>query len=71
MIVHRTGQGEMLDLICFRYYGAQPRATELVLDINRGLAGHGPVLPAGLLVLLPRIDAAVPPSTATTIKLWD
>lgn len=69
MIVHRTGQGEMLDLICYRYYGPAPGVVELVLDVNRGLADRGPILPAGMLILLPRVFAAQ--AGAATIKLWD
>lgn len=71
MIVHRTGHGEVLDLICFRHYGNTPRATELVLDVNRDLAGKGPILPPGTLILLPRIAGAARDDARTTIKLWD
>jgi len=70
MIVHRCGQGEMLDLIAFRYYGTTPGAVELVLDVNRHLAALPAVLPIGTMIVLPRIDQAAAPTPAT-IKLWD
>jgi phage tail protein X len=66
---HRTGQGEMLDLICLRHYGPREGVVERVLDVNPGLADKGAVLPLGTLVQLP--DLPVTLTTAATIKLWD
>lgn len=64
---YRTKTGDVLDLICHRHYGDRPHSVEAVYDANPGLAAHGPVLPAGLVITLP--DAA--PAPPATIRLWD
>lgn len=68
MTQYRTKDGDMIDAICRKYYGAQSGAVELVYEANRDLAKHGPSLPSGLVIELPEIPAAV---TAVTVKLWD
>jgi len=58
-----------VDLIAWRYYGRQDgQVVEQVLDANRGLADHGPVLPPGLSVLLPDIPE---PEQVQGVRLWD
>ncbi|WP_428527190.1 tail protein X [Roseibium sp.] len=47
-----TIQGDMCDLIAFREYGTEA-ASGAIWDANPGLADHGPVLPAGLEIVLP------------------
>lgn len=64
---YRTKDGDMIDLICKRYYGDAPYRVEAVLDVNRGLAGHGPVLPAGIVIDLPEPQPVETPA----IRLWD
>lgn len=64
----RSVQGDTVDLICWRVYGATAGITERVLDTNPGLADHGPVLPIGTRVTLP---AQAPAAPAKTLKLWD
>lgn len=71
MAVYQTRQGDMVDAIVVRYYGANAqtqRVVEKVLEANHGLAAHGPVLPAGLVITLPDID---PEPAAQPVKLWD
>jgi phage tail protein X len=62
-----TRQGDVVDLICWRYYGQTTGTTELVLDANPGLADRGPVLPAGIEILLPD---APRPETVPVIRIW-
>lgn len=67
--VYTTVDGDTVDLIAWRYYGAlDGRQAEQVLAANPGLAGQGPVLPAGVAVMLPDLS-----STATTqgTRLWN
>lgn len=64
---YRTKQGDVLDLICHNYYAGQPYQVEAVYDHNPGLAAHGPILPAGLVIDLPEPQAA----PVTMIRLWD
>lgn len=66
-MIYRTKDGDVLDLICRTYYGDQPHSVEAVYEANRGLAAHGPILPAGLLIDLP--DAQ--PVARAAIRLWD
>ena len=65
----RTQQGESVDALCWRHYGRTAGVAEAVLDANPGLASHGPVLPAGLLVTLPDIQTTAP--ERQTVSLWD
>ena len=69
-----TKDGDMVDLICYRHYrhyGRTATVTEAVLVANFGLAARGPVLPAGVEIILP--DFGTPeqrPVEKETIRLW-
>ncbi len=67
MISYQTSDGDMLDDLCWRYYGRQSGAVELVLGANPGLADRGPVYPAGIITLP---DLAAPTATGP-VRLWD
>lgn len=65
--------GDTLEQLVYRALGRQDdEALTAVLDVNSGLADHGLVLPAGLVVNLP--DMAEEPAV-TQLKrlqeLWD
>jgi phage tail protein X len=45
--------------------------VEQVLELNPGLAGTGPRLPAGTLVTLPAVTASAAVQTRETVSLWD
>lgn len=69
MTTYTTKDGDTVDGIAWRYYGADvAKATEQLLEANPGLADRGPLLPAGVIVTLPTLT-----TTATTqgVKLWD
>lgn len=69
---HITRDGEMLDLICARYYrGRQAGAVEIVLEANRRirLGDYPPLLPRGLAIELPDIPEQI--RRAPLVKLWD
>jgi len=68
--VVRARQGDTVDAICWRELGATRGVTEQVLELNRGLAQLGPILPEGTLVKLPA-RAAVAPAVLPLINLWD
>lgn len=60
---YQTRTGDVLDDVVNRFYGRQDNGlVETVLEANRGLADYGPVLPAGLTIMLP--DAPTPEPTA-------
>lgn len=63
-----TKAGDIVDQLTLAAYGRTAATTEAVLDANPQLAGLGPVLPRGVLVLLPDL---VLPQTAAEVKLWD
>lgn len=65
----RSMQGDTVDLICWRYFGRTAGVVEQVLDLNRGLAGLGPVLPIGTLITLPQQPAQA--GTKRIVQLWD
>ncbi|ECT9434715.1 tail protein X [Salmonella enterica] len=61
-------QGDTVDAICWRYFGATRGVTEEVYRINPGLAEAGPVLNQGQSVILPDV---VPAQEKKLIQLWD
>ncbi|MHA6159507.1 tail protein X [Pseudomonas sichuanensis] len=65
----RTQQNDTVDALCWRHYGRTAGVVEQVLDANPGLADHGAVLPAGLLVTLPDLQATAP--DRQMVQLWD
>ncbi|ULL06040.1 tail protein X [Pseudomonas putida] len=65
----RTQQNDTVDALCWRHYGRTAGVVEAVLEANPGLATHGTVLPAGLLVNLPELQAAAP--DRQVVSLWD
>lgn len=68
-MIYVTRQNDVLDDVVSRFYGdTERRIVEIVLDANRGLADHGPVLPAGVSIELPERE---PTSTETLTRLWD
>lgn len=59
---YQTKTNDLLDDVVNRYYGRQDGGlVEAVLEANRGLADYGPVLPAGLSIIMP--DAPTPEPT--------
>ncbi|TGG92537.1 phage tail protein [Natronospirillum operosum] len=52
---YRAADGETVDQICRQYYGYSNGSVEAVYEANRGLADHGPFLPAGLVITLPEL----------------
>ncbi|SFJ63024.1 tail protein X [Aerobium aerolatum] len=65
---YRTHHGEMIDAICRRAYGDESGYVEAVLDANPGLAAAGPLLPANMLIVLPRVPKAS--EVIKTVALW-
>ncbi|MDD2059051.1 tail protein X [Pseudomonas sp. GD03860] len=65
----RTRQNETVDAVCWRHYGRTAGVVEAVLEANPGLAGHGPVLPIGLLINMPEQQTAAP--DRQMVQLWD
>lgn len=68
MTNYLTAQGDTLDWICWKFYGQQSGAVELVLDANPGLGDQGPVYPAGLGLVLPELPQ--PASEVQPLRLW-
>lgn len=62
-----TREGDVLDEICRRVYGEQkPGQVEAVLAANPGLADRGVLLPSGVLIILPALEA----QGEVTVRLW-
>lgn len=66
MSVRLTLEGDMVDRIAHDHYGRQDM-LERVLGANPGLAAMGPVLPAGIEIVLPE---APPRPAPAPIRLW-
>lgn len=67
---YTTKQGDMLDAIAWRHYGYHEGTVEAILAANYGLAGEPPVLPLGLVIVLPDLPAAADVKPQP-IRLWD
>lgn len=68
---YTTKDGDVIDEIVFRYFGATAGIVEQVLELNRpiSLADHGPVLPSGLVIMFPQIEAK--PEQPKLTRLWE
>ncbi|WP_019221584.1 tail protein X [Bartonella senegalensis] len=64
-----TKEGDMVDAICWKYYAKrqQALAVERVYAANFGLADYGPILKAGITILLPTLPY---PKATPVIRLW-
>ena len=67
IVGYLTRDGDLLDEICKRELGSEVHVPAM-LEANAGLAGRGPVYPAGLVIQLP--EAVVAPVIAGQIRLW-
>lgn len=67
--IYNTREGDTVDFIAWKFYGSTAnQVVESVLAANRGLADHGPVLPAGLAITLPEVTE---PAKSQGVRLWD
>lgn len=64
-----TKEGDMIDAICWKYYakGQQALAVEHVYAANLGLADYGPILKAGITIVLPTLPY---PKATPVIRIW-
>lgn len=62
-------QGDTIDAICWRHFRRTRGLVEAVLELNPGIADHGPILPHGLAVELPEPPNDQP--NAPQVNLWD
>ena len=69
MIVYTTKDGDVVDDICFKYYGNFLDAVELVYESNKHLAYFPPILPSGIDIVLPEYSAPV--YTGNVLTIWD
>ena len=65
-----TAQGDMLDAVAQRFYGATRGPTEAILAANLALCRDDPVLPENVTIVLPDL-AAVKAPAKQTVNLWD
>lgn len=64
----RSVDGDVLDELCWRHYGRED-AVPAVLAANPGLAdAAGPVLEAGVSIVLPELPPA--PELEGAVQLW-
>ena len=68
MAQYLTRDGDMVDRICWKFYGRQGGAVEAVLEANPHLADRGPKLPAGIVIDLPDLPE---PTTEAAGGLWN
>lgn len=61
-----TRDGDILDDIVWRHYGRHD-VVPVVLEANQELSLQGPVLPAGMILVLPDVPV---PADAPVIRLW-
>lgn len=66
MTTYRTRDGDVLDEICWRFYGRADVVPQ-VLEANPGLADRGTLFEAGVRIALPDIQ----PPARQPVNLWD
>ncbi|MDF0501435.1 tail protein X [Burkholderia cenocepacia] len=62
----RTCDGDVLDTLCYRYYGTLQGTVEAVYDANPGLANQQQPFAAGVEILMPDLDAP----RVESVQLW-
>jgi phage tail protein X len=67
MITYVTKDGDMLDAICWKYYGSTSGTVEKVLEANRHLAELGSIFAAGVKIILPDLTQE---EETESVKLW-
>lgn len=66
------GEGIPADLLLWRKYGVEGQAlVEELLDLNRDLAGLGPIIPIGTEVLIPDLPDPAPALARPVVTLFD
>ena len=67
MITYTTKDGDVLDSICWKYYGSTSGTVEKVLEANRHLANLPVIFAAGVKIILPDLT---PEEDSESVKLW-
>ena len=67
MITYITKDGDVLDAICFKYYGTTNGTVEKVLEANRHLAELGAIFSANVKIILPDL---IPEEETESVKIW-
>lgn len=67
METYTTFEGDTVDLIAYRRYGATHGATEAILLANPGLAAAGTALPAGMVINIPAWSKK---KELATVRIW-
>lgn len=62
----RTSDGDVLDEICYAYYGTVLGMTEAVYSANPGLAAYVQPFASGIVITLPDVDTPRDES----VQLW-
>lgn len=66
----RSVAGDSVNLLLYREIGRSDDAAEEALwKLNPTLAEHGPILPAGVWIVLPELD--VKPAVIMAATAWD
>ncbi|TFY86117.1 phage tail protein [Pseudomonas kairouanensis] len=66
----RSIAGDSVNLLLYRELGrCDDMAEESLWRLNPGLAEYGPVLPAGVWVIVPELDTR--PTVARPVLAWD
>ncbi len=63
----RTSDGDLLDSLCWGYYGTLVGTVEAVLEANQGLADEPQPYRAGVLITFPDLAEA----EEEEVTLWD
>jgi phage tail protein X len=71
---YRCKDGDVLDLICYRFYGEAPvkaGIVEYVLNFNQNLSRLPIVLTAGLMIQLPPLPPELAIAPTQKIKIFE
>ena len=69
---YTSRQGDTLSKIAYEYYGSSTGQVERILEANPKLCQQPPLLPAGIIIVLPDSEPASTQTTLPpTLNLWD
>lgn len=69
-VEYTTQEGDIVDHLCWQYYGRENETTEIVLSANPGHGAQGAVLGSGIVIRFPDI-APQAETRRDSINLFD
>jgi phage tail protein X len=63
-------EGDTISLLAYNYYGSSREMVEEILEANPHLSRQSAILPAGVIITMPKVDVASS-TILPSFNLWD